>query len=60
MYMITIVQTEAYLVTGDRKYIDRAVKEMVMYLDKLQNKNGLFFHAPDVPYYWGRGDGWMA
>lgn len=60
MYMITIVQTQAYKVTGDRKYIDRAAKEMVMYLDELQRPNGLFYHAPDVPYYWGRGNGWMA
>ncbi|QPH41801.1 glycoside hydrolase family 88 protein [Pedobacter endophyticus] len=60
MYMITVVQGEAYKVTGDRKYIDRAAKEMVLYLDELQRGNGLFYHAPDVPYYWGRGDGWMA
>ncbi len=60
MYMITVVQTQAYKVTGDSKYIDRAAKEMVLYLDELQRPNGLFYHAPDVPYYWGRGDGWMA
>lgn len=60
MYMITIVQSEAYKVTGDTKYINRAAKEMVLYLDEHQHKNGLFYHAPDVPYYWGRGDGWMA
>lgn len=60
MYMITVVQTEAYKVTGDSKYIDRAAKEMVLYLDELQRPNGLFYHAPDVPYYWARGDGWMA
>lgn len=60
MYMITIVQTQAYKVTKDRKYLDRAAKEMVMYLDELQRPNGLFYHAPDVPYYWGRGNGWMA
>lgn len=60
MYMITVVQNEAYKVTGDRKYIDRAAKEMVLYLDKLQRPNGLFYHAPDVPYYWARGAGWMA
>ncbi|MDR1864238.1 MAG: glycoside hydrolase family 88 protein, partial [Bacteroidales bacterium] len=60
MYMITILQTQAWKVTGDRKYIDRAAKEMVMYLDELQRPNGLFYHAPDVPYYWARGDGWMA
>ena len=33
---------------------------MVAYLAKLQQPNGLFFHAPDVPFYWGRGDGWVA
>lgn len=60
MYMITVVQIEAYKVTGDRKYMDRAAREMVMYLDELQRPNGLFYHAPDVPFYWGRGDGWMA
>jgi len=60
MYMITVVQNEAYKVTGDPKYIDRAAKEMVLYLDQLQRPNGLFFHAPDVPYYWARGAGWMA
>lgn len=60
MYMITIVQTQAYRVTGNRKYIDRAAREMVMYLDELQCPNGLFYHAPDVPFYWGRGNGWMA
>lgn len=60
MYMITIVQSEAYKVTGDVKYMNRAANEMVLYLDELQHPNGLFYHAPDVPYYWGRGDGWMA
>jgi len=60
MYMITIVQAQAYKATGDKKYIDRAAKEMVLYLDELQRPNGLFYHAPDVPFYWGRGNGWMA
>jgi unsaturated rhamnogalacturonyl hydrolase len=60
MYMLTMLQLEAYRATGDRKYLDRDAKEMVAYLDKLQQPNGLFFHAEDVPYYWGRGDGWFA
>ncbi len=60
MYMITIVQSQAYHVTGDRKYIDRTARQMVLYLDELQMPNGLFYHAPDVPFYWGRGNGWMA
>ncbi len=60
MYMITLLQLQAFRATGDRKYLDRAALEMVAYLDKLQQPNGLFFHAPDVPFFWGRGDGWMA
>ena len=60
MFMITMAQAQAYRATGDRKYIDRAAKEMVVYLNELQKPNGLFYHAPDVPFFWGRGDGWMA
>jgi unsaturated rhamnogalacturonyl hydrolase len=60
MYMLTILQLEAYRATGDRKYLDRDAKEMVAYLDQLQQPNGLFFHAQDVPFFWGRGDGWVA
>jgi rhamnogalacturonyl hydrolase YesR len=60
MYMLTMLQLEAYRATGDRKYLDRDAHEMVTYLDRLQQPNGLFFHAPDVKYFWGRGDGWFA
>ncbi len=60
MFMITAVQAQAYRATGDTKYIYRAAREMVMYLDSLQRPNGLFYHAPDVPFFWGRGNGWMA
>ena len=60
MYMLTILQLEAYRATGDKKYLDRDAKEMAAYLDKLQQPNGLFYHAPDVPFFWGRGDGWVA
>ena len=60
MYMLIILQLEAFRATGDRKYLDRDADEMVAYLDKLQQPSGLFYHAPDVPFYWGRGDGWVA
>jgi rhamnogalacturonyl hydrolase YesR len=60
MYMLTILQLEAYRATGERKYLDRDALEMVSYLDKLQQPNGLFYHAPDAPFFWGRGDGWVA
>lgn len=60
MYMLTILQLEAFRATGNRKYLDRDALEMVSYLEKLQQPNGLFYHAPDVPFFWGRGDGWVA
>ncbi len=60
MFMITMVQAQAFRATGERLFIDRAAKEMVVYLDELQRPNGLFYHAPDVPFFWGRGNGWMA
>lgn len=60
MFMITTLQTEAYRATGDQSYLDHAAKEAVTYLDSLQEPNGLFYHAPDVPFFWGRGDGWFA
>ncbi len=60
MYMITVLQVQAYRATGDAKYIDRAATEMETYLGKLQQPNGLFYHAPDAPFFWGRGNGWVA
>ncbi|MCE1198924.1 MAG: glycoside hydrolase family 88 protein, partial [Marinilabiliales bacterium] len=60
MFMITAVQAQAFRATGDAKYIDRAAKEMVLYLEKIQLPNGLFYHSPNAPYSWGRGNGWMA
>jgi rhamnogalacturonyl hydrolase YesR len=60
MYMITAVQVQAYRATGDAKYLNRAALEMTAYLDKLQQPNGLFYHAQEVPFFWGRGDGWVA
>lgn len=41
-------------------YLDRMAREMCSYLDSIQRPNGLFYHAPDVPFFWGRGDGWVA
>jgi rhamnogalacturonyl hydrolase YesR len=60
MFMITLLQSQACKTTGDTTYIGRAAREMIVYLDRLQRPNGLFFHATDVPFFWGRGNGWMA
>jgi rhamnogalacturonyl hydrolase YesR len=60
MYMSPILQVQAFRATRDAKYLDRAALMMAAYLDKLQQPNGLFVHAPDSPFYWGRGNGWVA
>ncbi|HUJ31056.1 MAG TPA: glycoside hydrolase family 88 protein [Candidatus Acidoferrum sp.] len=60
MYMITLAQVQAYRATGDAAYLDHAAVEMAAYLDKLQQPNGLFYHAADAPFFWGRGNGWVA
>src|SRR5262249_47692130 len=60
MFMITALQTQAWRATSETRYRDRAAAEMVAYLDRLQQPNGLFFHAADAPFFWGRGNGWMA
>jgi unsaturated rhamnogalacturonyl hydrolase len=60
MYMIPLVQTQAFRATGKILYLDRAAKAMVAYLDRLQKENGLFYHGENSPFYWGRGNGWMA
>ena len=59
-FMITAVQVQAYRATGDRRYLDRAALTLLAYIGKLQQTNGLFFHAPDAPFYWNRGNGWAA
>ncbi len=60
MFMITTIQSQAYLASKDEKYINRAAYEMTVYLDSIQQPNGLFYHAPSAPFYWCRGNGWMA
>jgi rhamnogalacturonyl hydrolase YesR len=60
MFMITALQMQAFLATGQSKYMKRAAEGMVLYLDELQEANGLFYHAGNAPFYWARGDGWMA
>ncbi|MCD7900396.1 MAG: glycoside hydrolase family 88 protein [Bacteroides sp.] len=60
MFMITTIQSQTYAASGNEKYIDRAAYEMTVYLDSIQQPNGLFYHAGNAPFYWCRGNGWMA
>jgi unsaturated rhamnogalacturonyl hydrolase len=60
MYMVGMLQIQAYRATQDAKYADRAALQLTTYLKKLQEPNGLFFHGPEFHYHWGRGNGWVA
>jgi rhamnogalacturonyl hydrolase YesR len=60
MYMITALQVQAFRATGNVQYIDRAARTMIAYVRQLQQSNGLFFHGTNAPFYWGRGNGWVA
>lgn len=60
MYMISFLQIQAYKLTKDKVYLERAAREMVFYLDKLPREDGLYTHSDRTPLVWGRGDGWMA
>ncbi len=60
MYMLPLIQVQAYRATGNLVYLDRAALTMAAYLDKLQKANGLFLHSEDSPFYWARGNGWVA
>lgn len=60
MYMIPLVQTQAFRATGEIKYLDRAALTMSAYFDRMQEPNGLFYHGTNAHFFWGRGNGWMA
>jgi rhamnogalacturonyl hydrolase YesR len=60
MYMVGMLQIQAYRATGEARYADRAALQTAAYLKKLQQPNGLFLHGPDAPFFWGRGNGWVA
>lgn len=59
-YLITIPQIQAFRATGDAEYLDRAAREIVAYIDKLQQPNGLFKHSETTAHFWGRANGWAA
>jgi len=60
VWMIGSLQTQAYRVTHDPIYLERAALELAAYIKRLQQPNGLFFHGPNFPFHWGRGNGWVA
>jgi unsaturated rhamnogalacturonyl hydrolase len=60
IYMINAIQMQAYRLTGKQEYLDRAALNTRAYLVKIQQENGLFWHGPNAPHFWGRGNGWVV
>ena len=60
VWMIGSLQVQAYRAMGTGAYLDRAALTASAYLAKLQRPNGLFYHGPAAPHFWGRGNGWVA
>ena len=60
VYMISCLQVQAFRATGKMIYLERAAMEADSYIQKLQQPNGLFFHGVNAPFFWGRGNGWVA
>jgi len=60
VWMIVSLQVQAYRATGNEIYLKRAAKVAGAYLKKLQQPNGLFYHGENAPFFWGRGNGWVA
>ena len=59
-YMIASIDALATRITGDQTNVNNAALLLHAYCSKLQDDNGLLPHTDGVPYYWGRGIGWVA
>lgn len=45
---------------SENRYLDRAVREMKLYIETIQGEDGLYWHSPAAKFFWARGNGWMA
>lgn len=60
LYMLPLLEMQAYRATKEAKYLDRTALTFAIYFDRLQQPNGLFHHGDSAPYFWSRGNGWVA
>jgi len=60
IFMINALQVQAYRATGKLAYLEKAALQTYAYIEGLQQPNGLFFHGQEAPFFWGRGNGWVA
>ena len=60
MFMVAVLQVQAYKATGKTVYLDRAISQLTVYAEKLQQQNGLFQHTTKIPVFWARANGWAV
>jgi rhamnogalacturonyl hydrolase YesR len=58
MFFAAAVLGRAFNLTGNAAYID--VLSGFLLGGEVQQPDGLFWHADDYPYFWGRGNGFAA
>ena len=58
MFFAAAVLGRAFKLTGNSAYIDVLSKFLLG--GDVQQPDGLFWHADDVPFFWGRGNGFAA
>ncbi|MCH7801106.1 MAG: glycoside hydrolase family 88 protein [Chloroflexi bacterium] len=58
MFFAAAVLGRAFKATGNASYIDVLSKFLLG--GEVQQPDGLFWHADDVPFFWGRGNGFAA
>ena len=60
MFMATSLLARVGARTGDDRYSSVIGRLLTAYAGKLQRPDGLFVHAVEGPYAWGRGNGFAA
>ena len=45
---------------NQNRFLDRAVREMKLYIEEIQGEGGLYWHSTSAHFFWARGNGWMA
>ena len=60
VWMISALQLQAWRATHEKRFLDRTALMARLYIARLQQPNGLFHHGENAPFFWGRGNGWVA
>jgi hypothetical protein len=60
MFMASAVLARVGRLPGEAARLDEAARLVIDYAARLQRPDGIFIHATDGPFAWGRGNGFAA